>query len=400
MNQSRRDLLGALGAGAAFMALPVMAGDSLTATLTAANSNQWKSGKDIKPLDIINLVELEQQAAAVIPKAGFDYIYGGTGDEQTLQENRTAFSRAFVDQRVLTGKTVQSLETSILGTKLASPVIITPMGSHAIAHETAESGTAKGAEQAGTLFTASTVSSLNLEQIAAATKADKWFQIYLTQDEGFNRELLQRAKAAGYKAIVFTTDITGSLNRERDRRNGYRHRLSQGNFLDEKGQPRQIQRTFANILSGKNIDFIRQHSGLPIVVKGVTTAADAKVALDYGAAAIQVSNHGGRTLNGAPAAFVSLPVVAKAVSGRVPIIFDSGIRRGLDVFKAIAAGADVVALGRPVLYGLALGGAQGVHSVLQHLNNELRAVMQLAGTANVADIRRTPLLNSEGKPYL
>lgn len=411
MHPSRRTILGLMASSSALLALSTAASPSLSGSasqgtasnegqndghssatgITSPSSNAWNAGQAVRSLRPNNLLELEQAAAHVIAKGSFDYIVGGAGDEQTLRENRLAFERVLVNQRILTGKTVASLETSILGSKLASPVLIAPMGGQGIAHVSAESGSAQGAAQAGSLLAVSTVATQSLEQVAQAAPGDKWFQIYLTQDAGFNRELLQRAKAAGYKAVVLTADVTVSANRERDRRNGFSYPFIPGNFLDAQGKPLLPDRRFEPCLDGASLEFVQQHSGLPIILKGVTTAADAEWAIRYGASAIQVSNHGGRQLDGSPGAFSILPEVAAKVAGRVPIIFDSGIRRGLDVFKALAAGADVVALGRPVLYGLALGGWQGVASVLEHLNGELRTVMQLAGAANLADIQQTRL---------
>ncbi|THF65284.1 alpha-hydroxy-acid oxidizing protein [Pseudothauera rhizosphaerae] len=358
-----------------------------------ASAPPWRSGSAERPLQPVNLLELEEAAARVIPAAGFDYIAGGAGDEWTLRENRAAFERRQIVQRVLTGKVVADTATEILGTPIALPTIVAPMGGQAIAHVSAEAGTARGAAAAGTLHTVSTVATLSLEDAARAADGPKWFQIYLTRDDGFNAELLQRARAAGYGAIVLTVDVPIVGNRERDRRNGfvYPPAAAPRNFLDAAGRLRPIERAFQPRLDADSIAFVRRHGGLPVVVKGIATAEDALLALDAGAAAIQVSNHGGRQLDGAPAAFTVLPEVAAAVQGRVPLILDGGIRRGADVFKALASGADVVALGRPVLYGLALGGWQGVQSVFQHLEDELRTVMQLAGAATVADIRRTRL---------
>ncbi|NIE77473.1 hypothetical protein F3J45_23860 [Pantoea sp. Ap-967] len=340
-----------------------------------------------------NLLELEALAAKVIAQPALDYIARGAGDEQTLRENRTAFSRVFVDQRILSGTVVQSLDTQILGSQARAPIMVSAMAAHGLVHADAESATARGAEAFGTLLGVSTVATQSLEQIAAASPGDKWFQCYLTRDSGFNRELLQRAKAAGYKAIVLTADVTVGGNREHDLRNNLRL-PTPGNFLDPQGRRLPLDLSFDSSIGLASLDFVREHSGgLPLVVKGVTTAADARALLQHGVEGIQVSNHGGRQLDGSPAAFDSLQRVAAEVRGRVPLIFDSGIRRGLDVFKAIAAGADLVAVGRPILYGLALDGWQGVRAVLEQLETELRVVMQLSGCATLANIRDTPLLH-------
>ncbi|WP_213880927.1 alpha-hydroxy-acid oxidizing protein [Pseudomonas sp. dw_358] len=363
----------------------------------STTANAWPTGERVAPLKLTNLLDLEALAQAIIPATGFDYIVGGAGAEQTLQENRASFDRRFVTQRVLTGKVVESLQTRVLGSALASPVIIAPMGGQAIAHVSAEAGTARGAHAAGTLLTVSTVSTLSLEDIAQASNGDKWFQLYLTRDDGFNRELIQRAVSAGYKAIALTVDVPVGGHRERCIRHEFAYPpvAQPRNFLDLLGQPRGVERTFQPCLDHRSLDFVRQHSPLPLIIKGIASPLDALAAVDFGADALQVSNHGGRQLDGTPGAFSVLPSIAQAVQGRVPLIFDSGIRRGLDVFKALASGADVVALGRPVLFGLALGGWQGVESVLNHINAELRTVMQLAGAATVADIRGLPLVKVE-----
>ncbi|MCW2292474.1 lactate oxidase [Pseudomonas sp. BIGb0408] len=395
MPPSRRDTLGMLTGGAALLAAQSALG-SEHSPLKESPRRVKDSSTPRQAPKTYNLLELEALASEVIPRPAFDYIARGAGDEQTLRENRTAFSRAFLDQRILTGKTVKSLETKILGSPLRAPVVVSAMAAHGLAHPSAESGTAKGAAAYGTLLGVSTVSTQNLEQVASASNGDKWFQCYLTRDSGFNRELLQRAHAAGYKAIVLTADVTVGGNREQDRRNNLRM-PTPGNFLDTSNRPRKIEFAFDSSIGLDSLDFVREHSGgLPLIVKGVTTALDARALLQHGVDAIQVSNHGGRQLDGSPAAFDSLQRVAAEVKGRVPLIFDSGIRRGLDVFKAIAAGADLVAVGRPVLYGLALNGSQGVQWVLEQLEQELRIVMQLSGAATVADIRTTPLLH---KPF-
>ncbi|MEN5033223.1 alpha-hydroxy acid oxidase [Pseudomonas sp. TWI929] len=340
-----------------------------------------------------NLLELEDLAAGLIARPAFDYIARGAGDEQTLRENRIAFSRVFVDQRILSGKTVQNLQTQVFGSQLRAPIMVGAMAAHGLVHPAAESETARGAAAYGTLLGVSTVATQNLEQIASASQGDKWFQCYLTRDSGFNRELLQRAKAAGYKAIVLTADVTVGGNREHDRRNALRL-PTPGNFLGNDGCCRPLDLPFDSRIGLDSLEFVRMHSaGLPLIVKGVTTRADARAVLQHGVDAIHVSNHGGRQLDGSPAAFDSLQRVADEVRGQVPLLFDSGIRRGLDVFKAIAAGADLVAIGRPVLYGLALNGWQGVQAVLEQLEQELRIVMQLCGAATLADIRNTPLLH-------
>ena len=405
-NDSRRHLLQSMGAGAALAALPAIAGAAMQAAEPAlakpaaapaaasAAENGFRASTVEAPLDLINLIDIEAQAAKVLAPGAFSYIAGGAGDEWTMRDNRAAFNRQLIVPRVLSGKDAPDLRTRILGTPIASPVIITPVAAHGLAHVTAEAGTARGAAAAGTILGVSTVSTLNLEQVAAAAPGPKWFQLYMLQDVAYSAQLLRRARAAGYQAIVLTIDTTVVGNREDGLRRRFQFPLQPGNLLgDDPTQPiPPARRAFAVRIDRQTIEFAIRESGLPVIVKGINHPDDALMALDAGAAAIQVSNHGGRQLDGAPGAFSVLPAVARAVNGRVPIIFDSGVRRGQDVFKALASGADVVALGRPVIYGLALGGWQGVRSVLDVINRELSMTMQLAGVQTVAEIRATKLV--------
>ncbi|WP_346657581.1 alpha-hydroxy-acid oxidizing protein [Bradyrhizobium sp. 149] len=329
-----------------------------------------------------------------MPEGGFGYIAGGAGDEWTLRENRAAFERKQIMPRVLTGKGPVDLSSQILGISISSPVVICPMGGQGLAHATAEAGMAMGAAASNTIMALSTVSTLSMEQVATASSGPKWFQLYLQADDGVNRDLLRRAKAAGYRAIVLTVDSTATGNREADARNNFVFPLPFGNLVRKGtgGDIHALNAKFALNINPRSIEFVRNESGLPVIVKGISHPDDALLAINAGAAAIQVSNHGGRQLDGSPATFTVLPAIAKAVDRKVPIILDSGVRRGQDVFKALAFGADVVGLGRAAYYGLALGGWKGVRSVLELLNKELSMVMQLAGAQTVEDIKRTALV--------
>ena len=288
--------------------------------------------------------------------------------------------------RYLTGYGAADLTTSLLGAKISMPIITTVMGGHGMAHVTAEAGTAKGTDAAGTLFTEGLMSTLNLEEIAQASPGPKWFQIYLPSDRGHAKELLQRAKAAGYLAIVLTIDTIVGSNRETNRRNHFSSPLPDGNF------PRRTsgyQRSPANRnLGWDDVAFIQQVTGLPVLIKGVMSPELAVMAVERGCAGIQVSNHGGRQLDDVPASITVLPRIAEAVAGRIPIVIDGGIRRGQGVFRALAFGATAVAIGRSILYGLALGGWMGVQGVLEHLKEELEMTMRLAGAKSVSEISK------------
>jgi lactate oxidase len=352
----------------------------------------YEGSKLNRKLQIVNLLDLEPEAQKILPPGGFGYISGGSGNNWTRRENTEAFSRVQIEPQALAGVAKVDLTTEILGSKLSLPVFIPPMGSHGLAHVDKEAATAKGAAAVGTLMATSTVSNLSLEEIASHNPGPKWFQLYVPNDRGYTRELLQRAKAAGYTAIAPTVDNVWSYPREENIRNAFRppSTLGRGNLprdVDAATGAKMINSRKRD-LDWKDLEWIKQESGLAVMPKGVQSAKAAAMAVKVGLDGIWVSNHGGRAFDGVQATITILPRIAQAVDGRVPIVFDSGIRRADHVFKALALGANVVGMGRPVLYGLALGGAQGVQSVLEHVRDNLTIVMRLAGTKSIKEITR------------
>ena len=356
----------------------------------------YEGSKANQRIKIINLLELEPEAQKILPVGGFGYISSGSGANWTRRENMAAFERIHIDPQPLNGTEKVDLSVEILGSKLSMPVIIPPMGSHGLAHVSKEEGTAKAAHAVGTLMLTSTQSNLSMEEIAQHNPGPKWFQLYAMRDRGILRETLQRAKAAGYTAIAPTVDNLFGYPREENIRNEFRPPRS----LGKGNAPRSISDPAAAIaaldnrkrdLNWDDMEFIKKESGLPVIVKGVLSAKVAAMALKRGMDAVYVSNHGGRAFDGVQATITALPRIADAVQGRLPIILDSGVRRGTDVFKALALGANVVACGRPVLYGLALGGSLGVQSVLEYMRDNLALVMRLAGTSSITDISRENL---------
>ena len=346
----------------------------------------------------IDYDDLAMQAQKVLSPGAWGYLAGGAGDELTMKANTRFFDRYQIYPRVMTGVEKPVLKTTILGTEISSPIIMAPAAAHGLEHISAERGTAKGAAAAGTIMCVSTYSNDTMEDIAAAGGgAPQWYQLYFSKDSFFNRDLIKRAAAAGAKALILTVDATVGGNREADVRNNFSMPLAMAN-LEKAGQSQglTIKQIFANALQricADDIGRIAEEAHLPVVVKGIQHPDDAKIAIDAGAAAIWVSNHGGRQLDGGPASLAVLPVIVETVKGAVPIIFDSGIRRGRHVFEALACGADITAIGRPALMGLALGGWQGVSDVFEFFNRELAMVMQLAGTADIAGVRRSKLGN-------
>lgn len=320
-----------------------------------------------KALNVVNIDLLQEAAAKNYSEGVRAFVFNGSGRQWTLNENQRAWGDwAFTPHRMnAIVREKIDLSVDLLGLKLPHPFIVTPFGSHALHHPLGEIATVRGAGKSGGLACVSSASTASMEDIAKATPGPKWFQIYLDVDSGRSREMLQRARAAGYKAIILTVDAIGQGSSDEYVRLGKsRPWLPYGNY-----PPGQSTR-FKTDLSWKDVEMIRQVTGLPVIVKGITRAEDAVAAVKADASAVQVSNHGGRALDGTPASITVLPAIADALKGDVPIILDSGIRRGTDVVKALALGANAVAIGRPVMYGLNLGGASGVDSVLAYFRNE------------------------------
>ena len=394
MNRNRRDFLSATAAAVTFStALPAaLAAEEPRPHPAAPASPQtstvpgYAAPTEIKAIEFINLRELEAAAQKVIPTGGFGYISSAAGDEWTKHENEAAYKRLTIAPHYLSGYGAADRSITLLGTKISMPIVITPMAGHGMAHATAEAGSAKGTDAAGTLYIAATPSNLSLEQIAQASSGPKWFQLYMPADRGVATELLQRAKAANYRAIVFTIDTVVASNRETDRRNHFRSPLPAGNFIGQNGA--YGAQAFKSDLGWDDVAFVQKTTGLPVLLKGVLTPELAAAAIDHGCAGVQVSNHGGRQLDDVSASIAALPRIVEAVRGRGVILIDGGVRRGQDVFKALALGASAVAIGRPVLYGLALGGWMGVQAVFQHLDAELEMTMRLAGARNIAEISK------------
>lgn len=405
MAMQRRDFLvtGTLAAAAA--AAPALAqttaqpaapppGQVRGGTVLPGDENvQYQGATAVKRLRIINTAELEIEAEKVLPAGGYGYIFGGSGAEYTKRENLRAMEAIGIEPQFLSGVLKPNLSTAIFGHKLPFPIIVAPMGSHGLAHVSKEIGTAQGVDAAGTLMILSMQSNMSLEEVAKATPGPKWMQLYFPADRGYAREVIMRAKAAGYTAIVPTIDSTSAYPRDNNIRNNFRIPPSLGKGNAPMNEPDPIKG--AAIMNGRKIDlnlddlvWIKAETGLPVIPKGVMSPRTAIQAIERGLDAVYVSNHGGRALDGVPAAITQLPRIADAVQGRVPIVFDSGIRRGQDVFRALALGADVVACGRPIMYAHALGGHLGVQSVLEYLRDDLYIVMQLAGTPNITSITR------------
>ena len=359
----------------------------------------WQS--DIEEnITVISTEILQEQASRVIPKNGFDYIVNGSGNEWTLHQNTAAFNNVQIYPRVLTDMEDPVTKTELLGIHTAMPIMAACPAAQGLAHAQGEKDTARGIAAAGTIMSESTYSTFTVGEICrAAPGAPNFFELYASKDWNINAALLKMARDAGCKAIIWTVDAAIVGDRESDELDHFVFPMPMPNLeaLSQSGTGKTVGQLYASTMQAmraEDIGKIGELSGLPVIVKGIQHPDDAEKAVQGGAAAVWVSNHGGRQLNGAPASITVLPSIAKRVAGRVPVIFDSGVRSAADVFKAIALGADMVALGRPLLYALALGGAPAITDLMNAMNKQLKTVMQLAGTKTVADIKKTELLRT------
>jgi len=326
---------------------------------------------------------LEDRARAVLPQPVFDYYAGGAGDEDTLAANASAWSAVRLHPRVLRDVSHVDTSTTVLGSRVAAPVLVAPTAFHRLAHPSGELATAQGTAAAGSLLVLSTRSSTRLESVAEAA-GPWWFQVYVLRDRNLTKELVQRATAAGARALVLTGDTpyVGRKRRNRDTLSipdeDFRANLERLTDVTLAEQAANV--TF------EDIGWLRELSGLPVLVKGVLRADDATRCIQAGAAGVIVSNHGGRQLDGAVATAHALPEVAQALAGRGEVLVDGGIRSGRDVLRALALGARAVLLGRPILWGLATEGAAGVQRVLTELQEDTAHAMALAGACCVAEV--------------
>lgn len=347
---------------------------------------------------IISLAELEARARAIMDPAAFDYIAGGAWDEQSLAEAEKAWRRRRLRPRVLVDVGQVDPATTLAGTPASAPFAIAPMAAHRLAHPDGELASARAAAAAGVPFTLSTMATTSIEDVAAAAPdAVRWFQLYAQADPRRSRSLVERAAAAGYSAIVLTVDLPVLGYRERDMRSGFNLSVPLMNFPD--GQPTHVaregesgydvlQEDLDRGLVWSDLATIRSWSSLPLFLKGILTAEDARIAVEEGVAGIIVSNHGARQLDRSVAPADALEEVVAAVDGRAEVWVDGGIRRGLDVVTALALGARGVLIGRPILWALAVGGEAGVARALDILRQETIIAMTLLGARTPAELTR------------
>jgi 4-hydroxymandelate oxidase len=340
------------------------------------------------------LADFETAARAVLDPAAYDYIAGGSWDEESLGENEAAWRRRTLRPRVLVDVADVTTATTLLGVPSSLPVAIAPTATHGLAHPDGETATARAAAAAGIPFILSTMSSRTIEEVAEAIPdATRWFQLYVQAEPRRTRRLVERAIAAGYSAIVLTVDLPVLGYRERDRRNDFVPGPF-GNFADPADEPDEGVDWLSRSLTWEDLATIRGWApGLPLVLKGILGAEDARLAVEHGADAIVVSNHGARQLDRVAAPVDVLEEVVDAVRGGTEIWVDGGVRRGLDVAIALALGARGVLIGRPALWALATGGQAGVERAIAIIRAELEVTLALLGAPSVADVTRAHVAN-------
>lgn len=353
------------------------------------------------PLKALNIFELEQIAKEKLPVIAYDYYRSGAWDETTLKANREAYEKWKVHYHVLVDVSKRDLSTSVFGMPVDFPILIAPTAFHKLAHPDGELATARAAVKANTIMTLSSLSTTTIEEVAMATNKNFWFQLYINKNREYTRDLVARAVSAGAKALVVTVDTPLWGRRERDVRNGFHlpPGLSAINLVKydkdavTKGQSGAgLGQSFAWMIDAalqwKDLDWLASITSLPIIIKGVCRPDDARTALDHGVKGILVSNHGGRQMDSAPGTIEVLPSIVDAVGDKVTVLMDGGIRRGLDAMKALALGAKAVLVGRPILWGLAAGGQEGVEKALSILKEELDLAMALSGCSSLKDLNR------------
>jgi 4-hydroxymandelate oxidase len=359
---------------------------------------------------LLRVEDYREAARARLDGPVWDFIEGGAESERTVRANLRAFERVTLRPRVLVDVSHCDTGSELLGARLGTPVGVAPTAYHRLVHPDGEVATARGAGEAGALHVVSIYASRTLEDIAAGARGPLWLQLYWLRDREVLAALAARAAAAGFRAIVLTVDAPRLGRRHRDARNGFAlgpavHAANLDPALTARAHlpgpggsalaAHAVQAVDPSV-TWSDLAWLRERSGLPLVLKGVLTAQDADLAVRHGADAIVVSNHGGRQLDGAPAALDALVEVVDAVAGACPVLLDGGVRGGTDAFAALALGARAVLLGRPVLWGLAADGARGVAGVLRLATEELAHTMALTGRPDLASVDRSAAVLGAG----
>ncbi|XP_074641799.1 2-Hydroxyacid oxidase 2-like [Tubulanus polymorphus] len=356
---------------------------------------------------LVCLKDYEIEAKKILPRMTWEYYSTGADEEISLRENELAYKRLKLRPSFLRDVSNVDVSTKILGHSVDSPICIAPSAFHCLAHQDGEVATAKAAAKMNSIYTMSTFATRSMEEVnKEAPAGDRWLQCYILKPRSFIEKMLKRAVAENFKAVVLTVDWPAIPNHRASTRNPFSlpSHLKLRNIHDQQTDGQDIYSTNSGwsaavdaSLTWKDIAWLKEVTNLPVIVKGILTAEDAELAIEHGASAIIVSNHGGRQLDTSPATIEVLPEIVAAVRGRVEVYVDGGIRTGTDVLKALALGAKAVLIGRPVLWGLACNGEQGVENVLKMLKDELSTAMALSGCQRISDIK--PKLVVKGDYY-
>lgn len=360
-------------------------------------------------MEITNVEEYEPLARQKLPKMVFDYYASGAEDQWTLRENRNSFSRILFRPRILIDVSTIDLSTTVLGYKISMPIMVAPTAMQKMAHPEGEYATARAAAAANTAMILSSWSTSSVEEVASTGPGLRFFQLYVYKDRHVVAQLVRRAERAGFKAIALTVDTPRLGRREADIKNRFTlpPHLTLKNFegLDlgkmdksnDSGLASYVAGQIDRTLEWKDVKWLQTITKLPILVKGVMTAEDARLSVQHGAAGIIVSNHGARQLDYVSSTIDALEEVVKAAQGRIPVFLDGGVRRGTDVFKALALGASGIFIGRPVVFSLAVNGEAGVRNVLQMIRDEFELTMALAGCRSLKEITRKHIVTDWDK---
>ena len=386
MNYTRRNVIKTVSALAGATLLPLTGvaetSDENVPDLRSPMSNTHSGGLD----ELLNLFDFEKKAEELMTKMVWEFVASGAADEITLKWNREAFDKIKIQTHVLNDVSEIDTKMSLFGQQLSYPILIAPSSNHKIMHPEGEVATARGANLGFATYVVSSSTTTPIEEIAKVATQPLWFQLYVGGDKTFVKDLVQKVESYGVKALCLTVDLPVS---------GVRNRQDRAKFQLPAGLENPYRSNTEKALSyrksvtWKDIGWLKSITKMPVLLKGILNPADAEKAVQSGASGIIVSNHGGRNLDTIPPTIEVLPYITKQVKKRIPVLMDGGIRRGTDVVKAIASGADAVLVGRPICYGLACGGAEGVAKVLGILKKELEIAMALLGITSIAGINQS-----------
>jgi 4-hydroxymandelate oxidase len=381
MGYTRRNILQSIGALAGASILPITADGKAYEENTPGNMPD-----DLQ--EIINLFDFERMAAGKMSKMAYEFVASGAADEITVKWNREALDKLKIQTQVLNDVANLDTKVSLFGLEIPYPILIAPTAFHKLMHPEGEIATARGAGAADAIYVVSSFTTTPIEEIAKVAKKPLWFQLYVVDDRSFVKDLVQKVEAQGCRALCITVDTPIS---------GVRNRQQKANFKlpDDLHAPYMIDTAFATngeslkfkkSLTWTDIEWLKSLTKLPVLLKGILNPNDAEKAIQIGCSGIIVSNHSGRNLDTVPATIEVLPSIVKKVNKRIPVLMDGGIRRGTDVLKAMALGASAVLVGKPICYGLACGGSEGVAKVLNILRKEFEFSMALSGRSTIASI--------------